>query len=145
MNSSRSHTTVLFLALIQHIFNFYKVQSWSKQMLFCFLLVYEWLIVSLALAGKFAISATFATIYIYTSELYPTLYRASGLMVCSSVSRVGTIISPYIGLMVSLTFIISYYTGLIAMFIPPYTGLISKCNIIISPYTGLMASLKLSS
>ncbi|XP_022107240.1 organic cation transporter protein-like [Acanthaster planci] len=49
-----------------------------------------------AMVGKFCISATFAIIYVYSVELFPTPIRAVGLGVSSSAARVGGILSPII-------------------------------------------------
>ena len=46
--------------------------------------------------GKFCISGAFNAIWLYTSELFPTTARQSGIGVCSFIGRVGGIVSPYI-------------------------------------------------
>ena len=55
-----------------------------------------WLVTTLALIAKFGISFTFNTIYIVTSEIYPTSIRNSALNICVSFSRFGGLISPQV-------------------------------------------------
>ncbi|XP_072037058.1 organic cation transporter protein-like [Amphiura filiformis] len=51
---------------------------------------------TVAMLGKFCISATYAIIYIYTAEIYPTIVRGAGMGICSMSARIGAIISPII-------------------------------------------------
>ena len=61
----------------------------------------NWLIVTLAMVGKFGISMSFGIMYVFTSELYPTMVRNVGVGTGSLFARVGGICAPYIGELVS--------------------------------------------
>ncbi|XP_053384764.1 organic cation transporter protein-like [Mercenaria mercenaria] len=47
-----------------------------------------------AIAGKFAMGGLFATIFIYTAELYPTAVRNIGMGSCAFWTRVGGVVAP---------------------------------------------------
>ena len=87
------------------------------------------LIISLISLGKCMISASFNTLYIYTSELYPTNVRNFALLFCSCVGRIGSLISPQINLLGDvvwkplpfLIFSISAFVAAIFGFILPET------------------------
>ncbi|XP_062608365.1 organic cation transporter protein-like [Saccostrea cucullata] len=53
---------------------------------------------ALSFAGKFGISGSFMTIFLYTPEIYPTNLRALGMGLASAAARIGGMISPYAAL-----------------------------------------------
>ncbi|XP_064103444.1 organic cation transporter protein-like [Macrobrachium nipponense] len=65
---------------------------------------YGWLIMILAMAGKVAISTAFQIIIFYSSELFPTEVRSRGLGTCFMVSRIGSIVSPFVTEILGTTF-----------------------------------------
>lgn len=50
----------------------------------------------LAILGKCNISGSFALIYVYTVEIFPTVLRISGLGLCSVFARIGGMTAPYL-------------------------------------------------
>ncbi|XP_052099420.1 solute carrier family 22 member 5-like [Mytilus californianus] len=51
--------------------------------------------VALSFLGKFGISASFSTIFLYTPELYPTNLRNIGIGIASSAGRIGGLLAPF--------------------------------------------------
>ena len=62
----------------------------------------QWLIVTLAMIGKLAITASYGAVYIFSTEQFPTAIRNAGLGAGSTCARMGSITSPYINLLVKL-------------------------------------------
>ncbi|XP_071800980.1 organic cation transporter protein-like [Asterias amurensis] len=50
----------------------------------------------IAMIGKFCITASFATIYVVSGEIFPTPVRSAGMGLSSTAARVAGILSPYI-------------------------------------------------
>ena len=54
----------------------------------------EALIIGLALVGKAAVVSCFCTIFIYSSEIFPTVIRTVGVGSCAFFARVGSLLAP---------------------------------------------------
>lgn len=52
--------------------------------------------VTLALLGKLGAAGAFGTVYVFSSELFPTVLRNAGMGTSSVCARVGGMIAPYI-------------------------------------------------
>lgn len=61
-----------------------------------------WLIITLAMIGKLAITASYGTIYIFSAEQFPTVIRNVALGAASTSARVGGILAPYINIMAEI-------------------------------------------
>ncbi|XP_068230265.1 organic cation transporter protein-like [Palaemon carinicauda] len=55
-----------------------------------------WLIMTLAMIGKLCITSAYQILIFYSTELFPTEVRSRGVGTCFMMSRVGSIISPFI-------------------------------------------------
>jgi len=84
----------------------------------------------LSLCGKFGLSASFAIVYVYTAELFPTSVRNSSIGLCSTFARVGAMLAPIIAnlsnILPSLPFVVMGCSccigGVFALFLPETAG-----------------------
>lgn len=58
--------------------------------------------VTLAALGMGAMAVIFTTVYLYSSEVFPTVVRNVGVGLGSTCARVGSMIAPYIATMVNI-------------------------------------------
>ncbi|XP_071317526.1 organic cation/carnitine transporter 2-like [Trachinotus anak] len=87
--------------------------------------------ITLEMTGKFAVTTTFAIVYAYTAELYPTVLRNTALGTCSMASRIGSIIAPYFiylrSYSISLPYILmgslTTLAGLLSLLLPESYGM----------------------
>jgi len=68
--------------------------------------------VTLTMIGKAAITYSYALIYLYTPEIYPTVVRGAGLGVASMMSRIGGVVAPLIADLVSRSLFSTHDTTL---------------------------------
>jgi MFS family permease len=54
------------------------------------------MVVVLALFGKLVIGGAYSLVYLYATEVMPTLLRTYGLGTASMVGRLGSIAAPYV-------------------------------------------------
>ena len=57
--------------------------------------------VTLVMIGKAALTYSYALIYVFTPEIYPTVVRGAGLGVGAMMSRIGGVFAPLIADLVS--------------------------------------------
>uniref|UniRef100_A0A7N9AM88 Solute carrier family 22 member 13-like n=1 Tax=Mastacembelus armatus TaxID=205130 RepID=A0A7N9AM88_9TELE len=60
---------------------------------------YHNVLTSLAMVGKFGITASFAVIYVYTAEIFPTVLRQTGIGISSMFARMGGVLAPIINML----------------------------------------------
>ncbi|XP_032390876.1 solute carrier family 22 member 13 [Etheostoma spectabile] len=56
-------------------------------------------VTGLAMVGKFGITASFAVIYVYTAEIFPTVLRQTGIGVSCMFARIGGVLAPIINML----------------------------------------------
>ncbi|XP_074604769.1 organic cation transporter protein-like [Brevipalpus obovatus] len=52
--------------------------------------------VFLAMVGKFCVTSSFTLCYVFSSEIYPTVLRQTGIASCSIAARAGCILAPFV-------------------------------------------------
>lgn len=55
----------------------------------------NWLLITLTMLGKLAITASYGAIYVFSAEQFPTVIRNVGMGAASTVARFGGILAPY--------------------------------------------------
>ncbi|KFD48979.1 hypothetical protein M514_10131, partial [Trichuris suis] len=85
----------------------------------------------LVLLAKSALSGVYAVVYVYTSELFPTVIRNTAMGLCSMIARVGAIAASYFALwlaedyaiLVSVLYgSIALVAGILVFFLPETAG-----------------------
>merc|ERR550539_1577935 len=84
----------------------------------------------LSLIGKFGASASFAIVYVYTAEMFPTVIRNQAVGTCSLVARIGGIICLLLDLLkvywlpapVFIMGVVATIAGFLAVFFPETLG-----------------------
>ncbi|XP_005187237.2 organic cation transporter-like protein [Musca domestica] len=59
----------------------------------------NWMLITCAMIGKLAITASYGTIYIFSAEQFPTVVRNVGLGAASMVARIGGILAPFFNML----------------------------------------------
>lgn len=87
---------------------------------------HNYLVIIFAMLGKMAITASYGTIYIFTTEQFPTPVRNVGLGASSMMARIGGILAPYINVLgdiwkpfpLVVFGALSFASGLLSLYLP---------------------------
>ncbi|XP_035669815.1 organic cation transporter protein-like [Branchiostoma floridae] len=130
-----------FVEIPAYLISIYLLDKFGRRLPLCILLVFGgiscivaffipkslgWLTTTLAMTGKFCITATFGIVYIFSAEIFPTVVRQIGIGMASMSSRVGGIVAPFVNLTESywapLPYVIfggtSILAGLLTLLLP---------------------------
>ena len=80
--------------------------------------------------GKFCLTSSYATIYVYSAELFPTPVRNVGVSTGSCSARIGGILAPFIGQLVIQTCSCYYFKVMPFIFVTVYYVDICNNNIL---------------
>ncbi|GBM66639.1 Organic cation transporter protein [Araneus ventricosus] len=86
----------------------------------------SWLSTTFAMVGKFCVTASFALLYIYTAEMFPTGVRNVTFGACSMCARIGSILAPFVRELVIpnvLYVSLALSCTLLVLFLPETRGL----------------------
>lgn len=79
--------------------NNYNDEPWINQNIF---LDYPNIQLCMYLVGKFGVTAAFTVCYTITSEIFPTSLRHATMAACSTIARIGSMLSPQTPFLVSI-------------------------------------------
>lgn len=87
---------------------------------------HNYAVIALAMFGKMAITASYGTIYVFTTEQFPTPVRNVGLGASSMMARVGGILAPYINVLsdiwkpfpLVIFGVLAFISGLLSLYLP---------------------------
>lgn len=87
---------------------------------------HSYAVVILAMFGKMAITSSYGTVYVFTTEQFPTPVRNVGLGASSMMARIGGILAPYINVLsdvwkpfpLVIFGVLSLVSGLLSLYLP---------------------------
>lgn len=87
---------------------------------------HSYAVVILAMFGKMAITSSYGTVYVFTTEQFPTPVRNVGLGASSMMARIGGILAPYINVLsdvwkplpLVIFGVLAFISGLLSLYLP---------------------------
>ena len=90
---------------------------------------HEWPIVVLAMCGKYIAQVCWGIVYLYTSELFPTVIRSVALSFACSMARIGSMTAPFIAYLAEIDPILPIFVfGTITFAVGLQTILLPETN-----------------